>query len=298
MRVLFIADVKNWCFDKIGQMLTKYGTHNYSMRYKGDDKYKSAFKGMDHFDLIIYAVDVRPDHIMKYSPPRDKTIMLIRSDVFKLCSKGRNKFYKNAQTANTRVSAFMIANEYLYNKFKSIHNVSCYLAPGGVDTNLFKRRHYKSYRQMPAVGWSGSLKYFGPKVRGTDLVEQACLDLGMEYNPAIKEETWRTPEEMAEYYNKEIDIYVDASSTAGRQNGLLEAAACGLTCLCTEVGIGKELIDAGVAIKIDRNLDSIKVRLIEALEHSPKPDYIKKHWSWETHVKEWERIFERVKRGA
>ncbi len=298
MKILYVADFPNWCFDKMGKQLQKWGKHEYTIRYKGKDKYKSAFKNCNDFDLIVYAVDVRPDHILRYNPPKEKTVVLIRSDVFKLCKKGRDKFYRNAEKVKDHVSAFMCANVYLKDKLENIHSIPTFYAPGGVDTKLFHRTRRKpSTHSGPRVGWSGSLKYYGQGIRGVNLVEQACNNLGWEWNPAIKEETWRTPEEMVEYYNDEIDLYVDASSTAGRQNGLLEASACGLTCLCTKVGIGWELIDAGSAIEIVRDVENIQIMLVKALESCPKPQYIKREWSWETHTKRWESIFEEVKRG-
>ena len=48
------------------------------------------------------------------------------------------------------------------------------------------------------------------------MVVRVCHELGWEWNPAIKEQKWRSVNDMVDYYNNEIDIYIDASSTAGR----------------------------------------------------------------------------------
>jgi hypothetical protein len=303
MRVLCIVDVKNWVFDKTAKVLQQYGKNQYVTRYRGV-KYKQAFKDLSSFDLILYFVDIRPDHIMKYRPPKEKTIMMIRSDVFKLCAKGRNQFYKSAEIAKDYCAAFMVANKYLLNKFEKIHSIPCYHAPGGVDTELFYKTHSEYYWDIhPTVGWSGSVKYFGPKLRGLKLIEEACKRGGYEWNPAIKEKFNRTQWEMAEYYNQEINVYVDASSTAGRQNGLLEAAACGLPLVCTETGIGRELIDAGCAIKINRTVESIMTGINMAwnnrTERAKKAEkYVREFYDWKDHVTKWEDIFAEIKSSS
>ncbi len=299
MKILYIADIKNWVFDKTARVLQKYGKHNYTIRYRGV-KYKKAFINPKDFDLIVYSTDVRPDYIMKYRPPRKKTVILIRSDVFKLCAKGRNVFYKDKRIAKEHCAAFMISNPYLLEKFEKIHDIPCYYAPGGVDTEVFKKDHPDMYWELPIVGWAGSLKYHGRKLRGLDLVLDACNYAGYTFCPAIKENTYRTIDEMVDYYNKEISLYIDASSTAGRQNGLLEAGACGLPLMCTEVGIGKELIDNKCAIKIERDPNSIVDGLRNAWGHRIKlgqnvEKYVRENWSWEEHVKKWEKIFEGIR---
>lgn len=300
MKILCIADVKDWVFDKTAKTLQKYGHHNYDIRYRGT-KYKKAFVGCDEYDLILYFTDVRPDYIMKYRPPREKTIIMIRSDVFKLCKKGRNQFYKDANIAKEHCAAFMIANKYLLQKFMKIYaeHIPCYYAPGGVDTEIFTKETSEYYWDSPVVGWAGSTKYYGPKLRGLDILSHACDSADMEFNPAIKENVYRSELGMLEYYDQEITIYADASSTAGRQNGLLEAGACGLPLVCTPVGIGRELIDAGCAVEIERDEASIVDGLCRAWANRAElgnnaVKYIRDNYSWVDHVKKWETIFQEV----
>jgi len=301
MKILYICDVPNWAMDNNGKALQKYGRNSYDIRYGKADKYRTAFNGLNKYDLVIYSTDIRPDKIIKASVPKDKLIMLIRCDVFRLCSKGRNNFYKYSTPADRKVSAFMIANEYLYEKVRAIHTIPCYYAPGGVDLCRFKKKA-RVWGNPPRVGWAGSHKFFGPKLRGTDLVEQACAELKYTWNPAIKEVRHRNSDEMAQYYQNEIDIYIDASETAGRQNGLLEAGACGLPLITTTTGIGRELIEEGAAIPVERTVESICEALHEAWwkreKYSRKAyNHICDKWSWKRHVEWWEQIFEGVVDG-
>jgi glycosyltransferase involved in cell wall biosynthesis len=62
---------------------------------------------------------------------------------------------------------------------------------------------------------------------------------------AIREEQWRTADEMVEWY-RELDVYVCASIDEGTPNPCLEAAACGVPIVTTPVGNMPELIDDGV----------------------------------------------------
>lgn len=294
MNILYICDFKNWAFHKNALAIKKYGKHNYEIRFRGKDKYKSAFKNCKKFDLIIYSVDVRPDHLLKYLPPSDKTIVLIRSDVFKLCDKGRNKFYKDPKYLKGRIKAFMCANKDMMKRL-SHHDIPSYYAPGGVDTEIFKPDNitYKpGYVRSPIcrVGWAGSKRNKGR--RGLGLIEQACKELGYRWIPAYREDKWRSQNEMVDYYNNDIDVFVDCDNAPGRQNGLLEAGSCGLPIVSAPYGIAPDLSSC---ILVERDVDSIKKGLREAWENWQKYfievyEEITEKWSWKLHAKKWEDI--------
>lgn len=301
MKILWIADIPHWCFDRIGQMLNKYGKNEYSVRYGRRNKYKrhKTFKDIDKFDLILYPVDTRPDRIIKARIPPEKLIMLIRSDVFKLCKPKRLIYYKETKMMSRRVAAFMCANKYLYERFKKTYHTKCFYAPGGVDTELFKPSK-KKWGDIPRVGWAGSKTSYGKDIRGLPMIQDACAHLGYVFKPAYREDKWRTPDEMVQYYHNDIDIYIDAFAAAGRQNGLLEAAACGLPIVSLPVGIGQELIDAEACVKIEMLTESMIEGLKMAWEYKntlrkKAMPYIQKEWSWKTHVERWEKIFKEVK---
>ena len=295
MRILFIADVPNWCFDKMGKALQKYGKNEYTIKYGRKDKYKSAFKDCDKFDLILYPVDVRPDYILKFKPPKEKLIMLIRSDVFKTTQKKRIDFYANREILSNRCDKFFMANNTLKDLFESRYEGKFYYAPGGYDSDTFKYEK-KNWHTSLVVGWAGSRKNFGSNIRGIGIIEEACKIAGCEFKPAYREDKWRTPEEMAAYY-KEIDVFVDLYTAPGRQNGLLEAGACGCPIIGIDAGISRELIgsDNGLIIqRRTRNLVFAINRIRDNLNRYSNniSKEVETNWKWETHVKQWEKYME------
>ena len=62
---------------------------------------------------------------------------------------------------------------------------------------------------------------------------------------AAREDKWRGPEEMREFY-RSLDVYVCASRAEGTPNPCLEAAACGVPLVTTCVGNMPELVRHGV----------------------------------------------------
>ena len=145
----------------------------------------------------------------------------------------------------------------------------------------------------------GSKDNFGSEMRGLYLIQEACNIVGYNFHPALKENKWRTVEEMVQYYQDEIDIYIDASSEAGRQNGLLEAAACSKIIMATKcVGISNELITHGEnGLLIDRSVDSI----IQAFKHPNIEQFgkrirkvIEDEWSWTHHATIFSDVFNKL----
>jgi len=121
----------------------------------------------------------------------------------------------------------------------------------------------------------------------------------MEFIPAISAERMRTPAEMVEYYHNDIDIYVDMSKSAGRQNGLIEAGSCGLPIIASKCGISEQLIENRVnGFLVDRNINSLKPALLSTLINyialSDKIyNTIQDKWSWKVHAKLFEKAFGR-----
>jgi glycosyltransferase involved in cell wall biosynthesis len=84
---------------------------------------------------------------------------------------------------------------------------------------------------------------------------------GAELRLAVREETWRTQEEMLEFY-RSLDVYVCASRSEGTPNPCLEAAACGLPVITTPVGNMPGLIREGEnGFFVERNVADIAERL-------------------------------------
>jgi len=128
----------------------------------------------------------------------------------------------------------------------------------------------RARRSEMRVGWAGSLTNHGPDQRGVhDLIIPAVRSVkGLDVLLAAREEKWRDPDEMLEFY-RSIDIYICASSSEGTPNPCLEAAACGVPVVTTRVGNMPELIQHSInGLFIERDVSDIANKLTRLRDDS------------------------------
>jgi glycosyltransferase involved in cell wall biosynthesis len=129
----------------------------------------------------------------------------------------------------------------------------------------------RGWRPEVRVGWAGSLSNVGPEQRGFhDLIVPAVHAVGSaRLVVAAREEKWRSPDEMLEFYHS-IDIYLCASRSEGTPNPCLEAAACGVPVVTARVGNMPELVRHGVnGLFVERNVSDIAVKITQ-LRDTPR----------------------------
>ena len=162
--------------------------------------------------------------------------------------------------------AVFVNNRLLLEELGPLLSQPVYYTPNGVDTELFRPAVPPS---PPAplrplrVGWAGSLSNHGSEHRGVrELIAPAVAAVeGAELRLAVREEKWRSREEMLGFY-RSIDVYVCASRSEGTPNPCLEAAACGLPVITTRVGNMPELIrDGENGFFVERNVADIAEKL-------------------------------------
>ena len=178
--------------------------------------------------------------------------------------------------------------------------------PNGVDTEFF-RPAVPPGPPPPVrplrVGWAGSLTNHGTGHRGVhEFIAPAVAAVeGAELRLAAREQTWRSQEEMLDFY-RSLDVYVCASRTEGTPNPCLEAAACGLPVVTTRVGNMPELIRDGengffverdaadIAAKLRRLRDDpgLRERLGRAARATAEP------WDWRHQAARYDAMFREV----
>ena len=299
MKILCIIDQPEWAFHRNCLALQMYGKNAYYIRFGREDKYKNAFKKTGKYDLILYWCDVRPDYLVRRGAPKNKTVVMIRSDIRKTCKPSRYKYWQETNLLKNYIKCFMVSNRELLKFMRQKFTMKkSFYAPGGVDTDIFKPSP-RIWHKTPVVGWAGSKKNFGTGPRGIKLIRQACAQLGWKYQPAYRENKWRSQSEMVQYY-RDIDLYADMWIGAGRQNGLLEAGACGVPLVSCDKGIARELTAGGLQIAL-RDVNSVKAALRRAWLHrdeiSPQiASHIAKEWSWKLWTEKFEEMFEQIAR--
>lgn len=125
--------------------------------------------------------------------------------------------------------------------------------PDGVDLDLFMRTNSARFDDVASrplvVGWAGNSAW--PKTGEEDakglrtIIRPALEVLSREgivtvENFADRQHGLRPLAEMPDYYGS-IDVYVCASETEGTPNPVLEAMACGVPVISTDVGIVREV---------------------------------------------------------
>ena len=184
----------------------------------------------------------------------------------------------------------------------------------GVDLALFKMNNKNKYDNLNEnhifkIGWTGNSKF-------TDENDDDLKGLGHVITPAInelKKDEYKIElciadrnikliphNEMPSYYNN-IDIYVCASRTEGTPDTILEAMACGVPIISTDVGIIPEVF--GKKQKkyiIKRTKDELKEKLVDLITNKEKLKILSnenlnqiKQWDWKQKAQEYRNLFDK-----
>ena len=105
---------------------------------------------------------------------------------------------------------------------------------------------------------------------------------------------------MPEYYNG-IDIYVCTSRTEGTPNTVLEAMACGVPVISTDVGIVPEVFgEKQKEFIIKRDKNELKDKIKELINDRKKYQELSeenlkqiKEWSWKNKTKLFKKFFDK-----
>lgn len=293
-KLLVIADRPDWAFAKIAGALKLHMTGWFvTVRFGQDPKHLADHR---EFDLVFYLLDYAPGMLRQAKIPAHKVALGIRSHVLE------NKIpdYQKTGWLHETAGAVLTANNKLFSQFSTLHH-TVFLTPGGTDTSFYVPASTILNRK-PVVGWAGSRSNFGYAYRGLDMLTEACEAAGLAFRPAFREDHWRSATEMRDYYQHEIDIYADMSVFAGRQNGLLEAGACGKALIATGAGISEMLLDEKDAgFLVERNTDALKAALLSCAQNPAQYGAaarrkVEQAWSWEIQVPLFQHAFEQLLR--
>lgn len=285
-KILIIADVRGWAYDKRAQALKKYAP--------------------DSFDVDITYVHEVPNDMSMY----DLVFNIDYSQTANIKQKLRNQSAKaklvvshNAdhQRAHSQLETSLLMADFVVmnNRAAWEHNgrakKTCNIS-NGVDLDIFHRIVPWSDRKERAV-WVGNA---GKGLNDILLpLQKACphiefefkVKTGKEWDPVThlpNSDIWSS-EEMAQWYN--IARYVICcSETEGTPNYLLEAMACGCVPVTTNVGNVPEFLTKTATKIVPRDLRSFieffRNPPLDASIRSGNAEYeIELHWSWEQRAK-------------
>lgn len=183
----------------------------------------------------------------------------------------------------------------------------------GVDLSLFTPKAVDRFERVDdrelIIGWVGNSKWAsdlqedfkGLHTILKPVIEELCVE-GWRIRPyfADRQERFIPHMEMPDYYSK-IDIYVCPSKIEGTPNPVLEAMACGVPVVSTDVGIVPQAFGPLQKRYIleERSRSALKAKLIELLGN---PSMLKelsrenlisiKDWSWENKARKFGDFFD------
>jgi glycosyltransferase involved in cell wall biosynthesis len=223
-----------------------------------------------------------------------------------ICSHGEleGEFHAPGLAILRRLPRVVFVNSRLLERaFGPLVGRPVYYTPNGVETTFF-RPPVEPRERRPGqlrVGWAGSLANHGSAHRGLhEVIEPAVSAVaGTSLVTAVREERWRTRDEMLAFY-RGLDAYICASLSEGTPNPCLEAAACGVPVVTTRVGNMPELIrDGENGFLVDRRVEDVAGKLA-LLRDSPalatrlarRMNEVIADWDWSVQAENYARMFD------
>ena len=268
--VLLIPDKPGWAIDRKARQLERWLGGRYRIRCRFKREVSAGDLLAADLIVVFYWLEFADMESLAeiFSRRRDRLLIGICGHV----DLDGARYQPGLATLRTLARGVFATSRLLVQEFAPLLDVPVFYTPNGVDTSFFRptdggrRRHAGSL----CVGWAGSLSNAGPEHRGYhDLIVPAVAAAGgARLRTAIREERWRTAEEMPAFYHS-LDAYVCASRSEGTPNPCLEAAACGVPVVVARVGVMPELVEDGVnGLFVERRVEDITAKL-ELLRDAP-----------------------------
>jgi len=260
--VLCIVDRPGWAHDRKTAALTGALSAKYRLvtRYQSDvsaDDIRAADLVLVYYWLQIDRLSWRLKRLVKGM--RDRLMIGVCSEI-----ELQRKWRKPGLAMLSTLPAAVFANNLkLANELEATLKRDVFYTPNGVDTSFFRPAGAPPPLAPMRVGWAGSLKNQTSAHRGVHqfIVPAVAAVEGAEVCLAVREDRWRSAEEMRAFYQS-LHVYVCASVSEGTPNPCLEAAASGLTVVTTSVGNMPELIrDGENGLFVTRDVGDIAAKL-------------------------------------
>jgi phenylacetate-coenzyme A ligase PaaK-like adenylate-forming protein/spore maturation protein CgeB len=300
-RVLVIVDAPNWAHDIKTRCLIKHlgADYDFVKRYQG----QVSEADLDDADLIMVYYWLQLGSMLHlnaaFERNRRKLLMGICSHVE---LEGQNRERGLAELRRLARAVFL-NSRLLEEEFRPLLDKPVYYTPNGVETEFFTPGESRPDGSPLRVGWAGSLGNMNPEVRGYhEFIVPACSRVeGVELASAIREEKWRGPKEMREFY-RSLDVYLCASRKEGTPNPCLEAAACGVPLLTTRVGNMPELVrDGENGLFIERDVADIVAKLTKLRDDAGMRGRMAESvltsiqkWDWSKQAENYRAMFEAI----
>lgn len=187
----------------------------------------------------------------------------------------------------------------------------------GVDLKQFYPKHLDRFEDRTdkalVIGWVGNSQFFGMKdkdLKGVNTILKPAIEelrkegVSVERYFADRQERMISHDNMCDYYSN-IDVLICTSLFEGTPNPVLEAMACGVPVISTNVGIVNEAFGEFQKqfILEERSIECLKSQIMKMINH---PEYLQlcsrenlisiKKWDWENKTQDFKTFFEETYR--
>lgn len=282
-KIALIPDEKNWSLGNIARQIKKNLSDNFDFKIVVLEDYyynlREFYGQVQDCDILHFfwrddINDVFPIYSRYFPGPKYKN-KIISTAVYDHLLLGANEIASRRKLFD-KISYYVCSE-----KLKRIyHDIKIYKNPimvieDGVDPELFypiNRDRLKDKKKIPLViGWVGDSKWETPyDLKGLKTIIKPTVKLIRKSGYSIegvycdRNEGFIPHEKMINYYSK-IDILLCMSKIEGTPNPVLEAMACGVPVISTDVGIVQQAFGKKQKefILVDRRRESLRKAILK-----------------------------------
>lgn len=327
-KIALVVDTENWAFANIATIIMK----------ELSEKYEFKLIVMEHIDNIIKILLMTNEYDLVHFFWRGHLLWLYDNATYEYAEsigvKNSDIFIDQIQR-NTNISTsvydhlflddnndkifnyvrnYYVSSNRLEKIYKNFENIKkpFGVITDGVDLNKFYPINLNKFEDMSSkkiiIGWVGNSKWSGDieDFKGVNTILKPTIEelikegYPLEMYFADKNERMIPHDQMNEYYSK-IDLYICTSKIEGTPNPILEAMACGIPIITTDVGIVPEAfgkLQKQMILK-ERNIKCLKEKIKHLINNidlfkelsNENLTSIQK-WSWHEKVKDFDKYFD------
>lgn len=329
-----IIDVSDWAFARIAQQIATHMSDSYDFIIVASTHYSTIdeiFHQLRYCDLIhifwrqslsmlgkeknAWVHELYGGYDSFYNACiRDKKIT---TTVYDHLFLGHDEIEENNKIFNEIITSYTVSSQKLNDKYREI---SQYPKPFSVTTDGVDLSHYRPlnlprlqelHTRELVVGWVGNSNWnseSGKDHKGFNSILMPVLERLKAQGHKIKWQfadraSKQISQDLMPAYYAEIDVLICASSIEGTPNPVLEAMACGVPVISTDVGIVREAfgeLQKKFILK-KRDQEELHKALLKLLHKPSIAQQLSKEnlrsiqsWCWREKVKEFHAFFEHV----